>query len=88
MSTARGTAFREKLREDSAFVVHVASAPGPGCHGRVEHVSSGLATHFESAAELIAFMHETLGRGPGDAVHVAAAPAGSAPRAKPMGGSR
>jgi len=43
---------------DVAFVVHLAVAPAET--GRVEHLTSGRASRFESAAELIRFMQETL----------------------------
>jgi hypothetical protein len=65
------------LDESSAFVVHVGwRLPNAGCHGRVEHVLTGLASRFGSAAELLAFMQATLGRGPG-CDDEPAAPAGS-----------
>jgi len=47
------------LSPDRAFVVHfhpAASANEPPCAGRVEHVSSGSAGHFESWPELTEFV--------------------------------
>jgi hypothetical protein len=76
------------LGESSAFVVHVGwTLPNAGCHGRVEHVSTGLASRFGSAAELLAFMQATLGRGPGCDDDETAAPAGSKTANTPPGGT-
>ena len=47
------------LSPDRAFVVqfHPALYPNePPCTGRVEHVSSGRTSHFESWSELIEFV--------------------------------
>jgi hypothetical protein len=45
-----------------AFVVQVrAGTPGGGdLAGRVEHVLSGKAQHFESVQELISFVHRMI----------------------------
>jgi hypothetical protein len=47
------------LSPDRAFVVHFHPAVVPNerpCSGRVEHVSSGRTSHFESWPELIEFV--------------------------------
>ncbi|HXC52493.1 MAG TPA: hypothetical protein VN634_16550 [Candidatus Limnocylindrales bacterium] len=49
---------RPGLCAEQAFVVHLLETEA--VHGRVEHVSSGRATRFGSAAELIDFMRGTL----------------------------
>lgn len=48
---------------DAAFVVHLTTdseVPGGQACGRVEHVSTGRTTRFESADELVRFMRQTL----------------------------
>lgn len=48
---------------DVAFVVHLTSSSGESAdqaHGRVEHVTTGLAARFESTEELLRFMQRTL----------------------------
>jgi len=45
---------------DVAFVVHLSVTAAPGETGRVEHLTTGRASKFESAAELLRFMQETL----------------------------
>jgi hypothetical protein len=51
------------LPTDRAFVVWVRAQP-PGAtlvwDGRVEHVVSGQATHFQSVDELLAFLRRVL----------------------------
>lgn len=51
------------LPPERAFVVQIAAEADVAagcCRGRVEHVVSGRATHFVSAAELFAFVARTL----------------------------
>jgi len=51
------------LPAKSAFVVHLAADVGlapEAMHGRIEHVVSGRAIRFASAADLIGFMQQTL----------------------------
>lgn len=48
------------LSPDRAFVVQLRGHPGAFA-GRVEHMASGEAAHFESAEDLLAFL--TRGRG-------------------------
>lgn len=51
------------LPSNRAFVVQFRveeSDTQPGCRGRVEHVVSGQATHFQSWEHLQQFMHEVL----------------------------
>jgi hypothetical protein len=48
---------------DAAFVIHltdVGAEPGDQAHGRVEHVTTGRATRFDSVDELMLFMRQTL----------------------------
>jgi hypothetical protein len=48
---------------EGAFVVQLktgTSTAEASLAGRVEHVVSGQATHFQSPAELLAFLHEVL----------------------------
>lgn len=48
---------------DVAFVVHLISSSGETAgqaHGRVEHVTTGLAARFESTEELLRFMRQTI----------------------------
>jgi len=48
---------------DAAFVVHlseVSGEPASQAHGRVEHVTTGRASHFTSADDLLRFMREVL----------------------------
>ena len=48
---------------DAAFVVHLTDAGGEAgdrVHGRVEHVTTGRATDFDSMDELLRFMRQTL----------------------------
>lgn len=45
---------------DAAFVVHLTVAAELEERGRVEHLTSGRASRFESAGELLRFMRETL----------------------------
>ncbi len=55
------------LPSDHAFVVQFrARASGSAVHseGRVEHLVSGQAAHFESLEQLLRFIEETLGRTP------------------------
>ena len=55
------------LSVHGAFVVHfrAASAVAQGqVAGRVEHVVSGQATHFQSLQELLAFIAQVLAQGP------------------------
>ena len=50
---------------EGAFVVQLRTGTanqGKALVGRVEHVVSGRATHFESPADLLAFMREALQR--------------------------
>jgi hypothetical protein len=57
------TASSAPLSEDAAFVIHVtamATAQPDAVHGRIEHIVSGEATRFTSAAELLSFMHRLL----------------------------
>jgi hypothetical protein len=52
---------------EGAFVVQLRTGTanrGDALVGRVEHVVSGRATHFESPADLLAFMREALQRHP------------------------
>jgi len=52
-----------RLPTNRAFLVQFrAQPPGApqGCEGRVEHVVSGQATHFQSLEELWAFMCRIL----------------------------
>lgn len=62
-NTAGGPSSRPVAR-DAAFVVHLREVAGePGgeqAHGRVEHVTTGRATQFDSADELLRFMRQTL----------------------------
>ena len=54
---------QSRLPANRAFVVQFQVAePGTGevPHGRVEHMVSGQATHFDSWCELEAFMTEVL----------------------------
>jgi hypothetical protein len=51
------------LPADYAFVVQFRAEAKLGtgqCTGRVEHVVSGQATHFDSVEELLAFMARVL----------------------------
>ena len=51
------------LSTDHAFVVQFRSQTDVArlrCEGRVEHVVSGQATHFQSLEELVAFMARVL----------------------------
>jgi hypothetical protein len=46
-----------------AFVVQFTADADPAggqCRGRVEHVASGQATHFQSEEELLAFFTQVL----------------------------
>jgi len=56
------------LTPGAAFVVHLAvrsadsaTNGAPEC-GRVEHVLSGVATHFNSISDLVSFMGEAIAR--------------------------
>jgi hypothetical protein len=54
---------RPALPTDHAFVVQFRAQPDVTplrCEGRVEHVVSGHATHFQSLEELLAFMEQVL----------------------------
>lgn len=54
---------RAPLPPEGAFVVQVRTDPSVASQplaGRVEHIVSGQARRFESAAELLAFMEEVL----------------------------
>jgi len=46
----------------TAFVIHMAPAgePADAARGRVEHVVTGQVARFDSAAELVDFMRNTL----------------------------
>jgi hypothetical protein len=51
------------LPTNRAFVVQFRAQPSgapAGWEGRVEHVVSGQATHFDSLEELLAFMRRVL----------------------------
>lgn len=47
-----------RLAPESAFVVHLAKVDS--MRGRVEHVTSGRALRFDSTAELVQFMQQTI----------------------------
>jgi len=52
-----------RLSPDRAFVVQLRGRTGGAFSGRVEHVTSGEAAHFESAEELLAFLTQGRDRG-------------------------
>jgi hypothetical protein len=56
---------RAALPVDRSFVVQLradADVGGGVVTGRIEHVTSGVATHFESVEQLIAWMRDVVGR--------------------------
>ncbi|HYD49421.1 MAG TPA: hypothetical protein VEB21_13790 [Terriglobales bacterium] len=53
--------MRPAPSRDAAFVVHLTDGTTDDqAHGRVEHVRSGRAAHFDSMHELLRFMQQTL----------------------------
>lgn len=62
-SGGRATAAAAARSRDAAFVIHLTDAgaqPGDQAHGRVEHVTTGRATRFDSVEELMLFMRQTM----------------------------
>lgn len=58
----------DALPADRAFVVQFRAAPGSeplaNLSGRVEHIRSGAARHFESLDELLRFLERSLASPP------------------------
>ena len=63
MTNSSGRATGLAPSRDAAFVIHltdVGSESDGQAHGRVEHVTTGRATRFDSVEELLRFMRHTL----------------------------
>ncbi len=61
-----GDASTSRLPADRAFVLQLRRETDAGANpfvGRIEHIASGAAEQFVSAADLIRFVRRLLGRG-------------------------